>query len=282
MDFKKIGIIGSGIMGSSIAELIIEAGYPTILRSRQQQSAEKMLDLINKSFERKIAKGSKSEIQAEQQLSRLQITDSLEGFFDCDLVIESVIEDLETKKAIFQELDAICKPSAILATNTSTLPVVEFAAVTERPDKVCGLHFFNPATLMPVVEIVRTLVISQQTLEDVANFARTCGKEPIEVKDQAGFVVNALLFPYLNNAIKLLERGVASKEDIDSAMKGGCGFPMGPFALLDLIGLDTSLSILNALYKEFGEANYAPAPLLKRMVAARMYGRKSKRGFYSY
>ena len=282
MDFKKIGIIGSGIMGSSIAELIIEAGYPTILRSRQQQSAEKMLDLINKSFERKIAKGTKSEIQAEQQLSRLQITDSLEGFFDCDLVIESVIEDLETKKAIFQQLDAICKPSAILATNTSTLPVVEFAAVTERPDKVCGLHFFNPATLMPVVEIVRTLVISQQTLEDVANFARTCGKEPIEVKDQAGFVVNALLFPYLNNAIKLLERGVASKEDIDSAMKGGCGFPMGPFALLDLIGLDTSLAILNALYKEFGEANYAPAPLLKRMVAARMYGRKSKRGFYSY
>lgn len=282
MDFKKIGIIGSGIMGSSIAELIVEAGYPTILRSRQQQSAEKMLDLINKSFERKIAKGTKSEIQAEQQLSRLQITDSLEGFFDCDLVIESVIEDLETKKAIFQQLDAICKPSAILATNTSTLPVVEFAAVTERPDKVCGLHFFNPATLMPVVEIVRTLVISQQTIEDVANFARTCGKEPIEVKDQAGFVVNALLFPYLNNAIKLLERGVASKEDIDSAMKGGCGFPMGPFALLDLIGLDTSLSILNALYKEFGEANYAPAPLLKRMVAARMYGRKSKRGFYSY
>ncbi|MCL5076804.1 MAG: 3-hydroxyacyl-CoA dehydrogenase family protein [Actinobacteria bacterium] len=282
MDFYKIGIVGSGIMGSSIAELVIEAGYQTILRSRQQQSGEKMLDLIYKSFERKISKGVKAKIQAEEQLSNLQITESLDGFSDCDLVIESVVEDLEIKKTLFGQLDKICKSSAILASNTSTLPVVDFAAVTQRPEQVCGIHFFNPATVMPAVEIVRTLVISQQTLDDVTSFVRTLGKEPIEVKDQAGFVVNALLFPYLNNAIKLLERGVASKEAIDNAMKGGCGFPMGPFALLDLIGLDTSLSILNALYKEFGEANYAPAPLLKRMVAARMYGCKSKSGFYSY
>jgi 3-hydroxybutyryl-CoA dehydrogenase len=201
---------------------------------------------------------------------------------DCDLIIESVVENLAVKKELLAEVDRIAKPSTILATNTSTLPVVEMAMHTSRPDRVCGVHFFNPAPAMSLVEIVRPLCASDETIEAVTAFAVACGKEPVEVKDQAGFVVNALLFPYLNNAIRLLEQGVATKEGIDTAMKGGCGFPMGPFALLDLVGLDTSLAILDALYFEFREPNFAAVPLLRRMVAAGQLGRKSGGGFYDY
>jgi 3-hydroxybutyryl-CoA dehydrogenase len=197
-------------------------------------------------------------------------------------VLESIIEDLTAKKNLFNELDRICGEHTILATNTSTLPVIELAMETGRPDKVCGVHFFNPAPAMALVEIVRPLTASDETIATARAFAEACGKSPVEVKDQAGFIVNALLFPYLNNAVRMLEQGVASKEDIDEAMKGGCGFPMGPFALLDLVGLDVSLAILEALYAEFKDPNYAPVPLLRRMVTAEKLGRKSGAGFYDY
>jgi 3-hydroxybutyryl-CoA dehydrogenase len=197
-------------------------------------------------------------------------------------VIESVVEDLPTKKHLFNELDRICRDGAILATNTSTLPVVELAMETGRPNLVCGIHFFNPAPAMPLVEIVRAITTGDDTVDTARAFAEACGKTPVLVRDQAGFIVNALLFPYLNNAVKLLDAGVATRDDIDAAMKGGCNFPMGPLELLDLVGLDTSLAILEALYAEFRDPNYAPAPLLKRMVSAEKLGRKTRQGFYDY
>ena len=196
----------------------------------------------------------------------MHATTHLGELVDVDLVIESVVEDLGVKKDLFAELDSICKPETILATNTSTLPVVEMAMATGRPDLVCGIHFFNPAPAMALVEVVRPITASDATMAAALAFAGACGKDPVEVKDQAGFIVNALLFPYLNNAVRLLEQGVATKEGIDAAMKGGCGFPMGPFALLDLVGLDTSLAILDALYEEYRDPNYAAVPLLRRMV----------------
>jgi 3-hydroxybutyryl-CoA dehydrogenase len=201
---------------------------------------------------------------------------------ECDLVLESVVEDLDAKKHLFTELDRICPDGTILATNTSTLPVVEMAMVTGRPDKVCGIHFFNPAPMMALVEIVRAITSSDETIAEATAFATACGKNAVHVRDQAGFIVNALLFPYLNNAARLLDAGVATRDDIDAAMKGGCNFPMGPLELLDLVGLDTSLAILEALYAEFKDPNYAPAPLLRRMVSAERLGRKSRLGFYDY
>jgi 3-hydroxybutyryl-CoA dehydrogenase len=209
-------------------------------------------------------------------------TSALADLADCDLVIESVVEDLAVKKELFAELDGICKPETIIATNTSTLPVVEMAVQTRRPERVCGVHFFNPAPMMSLVEIVRPLTASDEVIDTVRAFAETCGKSPVEVKDRAGFVVNALLFPYLNNAVRMLETATASRDDIDTAMKGGCNFPMGPLALLDLVGLDTSVAILDALYDEFRDPNYAAVPLLRRMVAAGQLGRKSGAGFYDY
>jgi 3-hydroxybutyryl-CoA dehydrogenase len=200
-----------------------------------------------------------------------------------DLIIESVVEDLTVKKRLFAELEQIAKPSAVLATNTSTLPIVEMAMATQRPDKVCGIHFFNPAPAMELVEVVRRpLTASDETIEAVAGFAATCGKDVVHVRDRAGFVVNALVFPYLNNAVRLLEQATATMEDIDKAMKGGCKFPLGPFETLDLIGLDTSLAILDALHAEFGDPNHAAVPTLRRMVVAGHLGRKSGRGFYTY
>jgi len=186
------------------------------------------------------------------------------------------------KRHLFTELDRICPEHTILATNTSTLPVVEMAMVTGRPDKVCGVHFFNPAPMMALVEIVRAITSSDDTITEATAFAAACGKNAVQVKDQAGFIVNALLFPYLNNAIRLYDAGVATRDDIDAAMKGGCNFPMGPLELLDLVGLDTSLAILDALYDEFKDPNYAPAPLLRRMVSAEKLGRKTRTGFYDY
>ena len=212
----------------------------------------------------------------------MSATTHLGALADADLVIESVIEDLEIKKALFAELDTVCQEGAILATNTSTLPVVELAMATGRPQLVCGIHFFNPAPAMALVEVVRPITADDTTVAAATEFAAACGKDPVEVKDQAGFIVNALLFPYLNNAIRLLEQGVATREGIDAAMKGGCGFPMGPFALLDLVGLDTSLAILDALYAEFRDPNYAAVPLLRRLVTSGQLGRKTKRGFYEY
>ncbi|HMD47019.1 MAG TPA: 3-hydroxybutyryl-CoA dehydrogenase, partial [Acidimicrobiales bacterium] len=257
-------------------------GYEVVLRSRSQASADAALAGLEKSLGRQVEKGKRTEAERDELLARVSVTTDLAALGPCDLVIESVVEDLAVKKHLFTELDRVCAETAILATNTSTLPVVEVAMETGRPDRVCGIHFFNPAPAMALVEIVRPITASDETVAAALSFAESCGKEPVEVKDQAGFVVNALLFPYLNNAVRLLEQGVATKEGIDAAMKGGCGFPMGPFALLDLVGLDTSLAIIDALYEEFKEPNYAAVPLLRRMVAAEQLGRKSGQGFYDY
>ena len=237
-----------------------------------------MLAGLEKSLAKQVEKGKRTEAEARRDPGRVSATTHLGDLADVDLVIESVVEDLAVKKALFAELDRVCKPGAILATNTSTLPVVEMAMATGRPDLVCGIHFFNPAPAMALVEVVRPITALDATVAAALGFAEACGKDPVEVKDQAGFVVNALLFPYLNNAVRLLEQGVATKEGIDAAMKGGCGFPMGPFALLDLVGLDTSLAILDALYDEFRDPNYAAVPLLRRMVAAGQLGPQDRAG----
>ena len=282
MTVKRVGIVGSGIMGSGIAEVAAKTGHEVVLRSRKQETADSMVAGLEKSLAKQVDKGRLSDEDRQGTLQRVTATSDLGDLAGCDLVIESVVEDLQTKKHLFTELDRICGESTLLATNTSTLPVIEMAMETGRPQKVCGVHFFNPAPMMSLVEIVRPLTADDETIAEVRAFAEACGKSPVEVKDQAGFIVNALLFPYLNNAVRLLENGVATREDIDEAMKGGCNFPMGPLALLDLVGLDTSLAIIEALYAEFRDPNYAPVPLLKRMVAAEQLGRKSGKGFYDY
>jgi len=279
---KRVGVLGSGIMGSGLAEVAAKAGCEVIVRSRSRASADALLAGLGRNLDRQVAKGKLTADEQADVLGRVSGTDQLDALIECDLVIESVVEDLAVKKALFAELEEVVQPEAIFASNTSTLPIVELAVQTQRPDRVCGLHFFNPAPVMRLVEIVRPLTASDQTVESVRAFAIACQKEPVEVADRAGFVVNALLFPYLNNAVRMLESGTASMEGIDTAMQGGCNFPMGPFALLDLVGLDTSVSILDALYEEFRDPNYAAVPLLRRMVTAGRLGRKSGQGFYSY
>jgi 3-hydroxybutyryl-CoA dehydrogenase len=282
MAITRVGIVGSGIMGSGIAQVAATSGYEVVLRSRKVETAEATLGAMAKSLGKLVEKGRMESAAADEAVARCSATEKVADLADCDLVIESVVEDLPTKLALFDELDAAVKDGAILATNTSTLPVIDMAVRTGRPDRVVGVHFFNPAPMMSLVEIVRSLVTSDETVAEVKAFAEACGKGPVEVKDRAGFIVNALLFPYLNNAVRMLESGTASRDDIDAAMKGGCNFPMGPLALLDLVGLDTSLSILDALYAEFRDPNYAAVPALRRMVTAGHLGRKSGRGFYEY
>jgi 3-hydroxybutyryl-CoA dehydrogenase len=282
MTVKRVGIVGSGIMGSGVAETAARSGHEVVLRSRRQESADAMVAALEKSLAKQVEKGKLSEDDRQATLGRVTATSDLVDLADCDLVLESIVEDLEAKRHLFNDLDRTCASTTILATNTSTLPVIELAMETGRPDRVCGVHFFNPAPVMALVEIVRPLTASDDTIAEAKAFAEACGKSPVEVKDQAGFIVNALLFPYLNNAVRLLENGVASKDDIDTAMKGGCGFPMGPFQLLDLVGLDTSLAILDALYDEHRDPNYAAVPLLRRMVTAELLGRKTGKGFYDY
>ncbi|MGI9029153.1 MAG: 3-hydroxyacyl-CoA dehydrogenase family protein [Ilumatobacteraceae bacterium] len=281
-EIQRMGIVGSRIMGAGLAEVAAKAGFDVVVRSRRRAGAEDVVAGVTSNLQRQVDKGRLEAADMEATVARLSATDHLGRLADCDLVIESIVEDLLTKRALFAELEQIVKPEGILATNTSTLPVVELAVATERPDKVCGIHFFNPAPLMKLVEVVRPITASDDTMKAATGFATACGKDAIEVVDRAGFVVNALLFPYLNNAVRMLEQGTASRDDIDTAMRGGCNFPMGPLALLDLVGLDTSLSILDALYAEFRDPNYAAVPTLRRMVAAGRLGKKSGQGFYAY
>ncbi len=281
-DIFEVGVVGSGIMGAGLAEVCARAGYQVVVRSRTIESAEAVLARIGTGFYRQVTKARMTADERDAILSRIRVTTQLSELANCDLVMESVVEDLLTKKALFAELDRVVKPGAILATNTSTLPVIELATATGRPELVCGIHFFNPAPVMKLVEVVRPLTASSDTIERAFEFAERCGKDAITVADRAGFVVNALLFPYLNNAIRMWEMQTATMEAIDTAMQGGCGFPMGPFALLDLVGLDTSLAILDALYDEFRDPNYAAVPTLRRMVTAGQLGRKSGKGFYNY
>ena len=282
MSFQLIGVVGSGIMGSGVAEACAATGARVIVRARTEASADALLVQLDRSLAKQLEKAKRTAEDAAAIRQRVTVTASLTDLAACDLVIETVVEDLEVKMELFRALNDVVGPKAIIATCTSTLPIIDLAMQVSRPERVCGVHFFNPVPTMALVEVVRPLSASDETIEAVTEFVLTCGKEPIEVKDQAGFIVNALLFPYLNNAVRLLEHGVATKEGIDAAMKGGCGFPMGPFALLDLVGLDTSLAILDALYVEYADANYAPVPLLRRMVSAGLLGRKSGEGFYQY
>jgi 3-hydroxybutyryl-CoA dehydrogenase len=277
-----VGILGSGIMGSGLTEVAAKAGHTVIVRSRTLEGADGVLVDLTKSLDKQVAKEKITAAERDAIVARVRVTNRLDELVDCDLVIENVVEEMATKQALFAEVDQVVKPHCVLATNTSTLPVVEIAMASGRPDRVCGIHFFNPAPLMKLVEIVAPLTASDETMALAIEFAKGCGKDTVEVADRAGFIVNALLFPYLNNAIRMFANGTASMADIDTAMMGGCGFPMGPFALLDLVGLDTSLKILDALYSEFGDPNFAAVPLLRRMVAAGQLGRKSGRGFYDY
>jgi 3-hydroxybutyryl-CoA dehydrogenase len=279
---QLVGVCGSGIMGAGLAEVVARAGVDVIVRSRTIDGAKSMLSSIEKNLDKQVAKEKMTVDQRNEVLSHIRITDSLNDLASCDLVIESIVEELAPKQALFKELDAIVKPDAVLATNTSTLAVVKMAEATNRPDKVCGIHFFNPAVLMPLVEVIRPITASDETIARANAFVATCKKDPVQVLDRAGFIVNALLFPYLNNAVKMLEAGTANMEDIDTAMKGGCNFPMGPFALLDLVGLDTSVSILDALYAEFKDENFVPAKTLRTLLAEGKLGRKTKQGFFSY
>ena len=282
MSVRSVGIAGSGVMGGGIAEVAARSGFDVVLRSRAQSTADAALGRMVKSFAKQVEKGKLSVDESEAAVGRVRVTGDLGELEPCDIVLESVVEDLDTKRELFKELDHVCPEGTVLATNTSTLPVGELAVATDRPDRVVGVHFFNPAPRMPLVEIVPTLTTSADTMARAHQFAEDCGKEPVTVKDRAGFIVNALLFPYLNGAVQMLDGGTASRDGIDAAMRGGCGFPMGPLELLDLVGLDTSLAILKALNDEQPSPCHVPAPLLKRMVAAGHLGRKAGKGFYDY
>jgi 3-hydroxybutyryl-CoA dehydrogenase len=281
-EIRTVAIVGSGIMACGLAEVVARAGYDVLVASRSQASADGVRRSIDAGFARAIERGKATADLRDEVMARISTAEGLESSGDCDLVIESVIEDITVKLALFAELDRAAKPSAILATNTSTLPVIDLALATGRPEQVCGIHFFNPATLMKLVEVVRPLTACDGTIETALCFVSSLGKDVVEVRDHAGFIVNALLFPYLNNAVRMFERGTASIESIDVAMKGGCNFPMGPFALLDLVGLDTSIAILETIHRSFGNPADAPAKTLRDLVAAGHLGRKTKQGFYSY
>jgi 3-hydroxybutyryl-CoA dehydrogenase len=281
-EIKTVGVLGCGLMGSGIAQVCAQAGYRTIVREVSDSLNEKGKANIMASLDKLVQKGKLDSGTRNQILGRLQFTTDLGQLASCDLVIEAVTEDLELKNSLWKELDALCPPEAIFASNTSSLTIAAMAAVTRRGDRFVGLHFFNPVPLMKLVEVVRTVTTSQATFERAMAFARSLGKEPIAAKDSSGFIVNLLLVPYLLDAIRALERGVGSVEDIDKGMTLGCGHPMGPFTLLDFVGLDTTYKIAEIMFHEYREARYAPPPLLRRMVLTGMYGRKSGKGFYDY
>ena len=282
MSIKKVGVVGCGLMGSGIAQVTAEAGYAVVVREVEQKFLDKGLGMIEKNWARAIEKGKLTTEAKSKAAANLRGTVSLDDLRDCDLVIDAILENIEEKKKLFAALDKLCPPSTILASNTSSLTVIEMAMATQRPDRVCGLHFFNPVAVMKLVEVVRTVRTSEETFRTAFEFARSVGKEPIAAKDNSGFIVNLLLVPYLLDAIRAVEAGVASVEDIDKGMKLGCGHPMGPLTLLDFVGLDTTYYIADIMFEEYREKRYAAPPLLKKMVQAGFYGKKSGRGFYTY
>jgi 3-hydroxybutyryl-CoA dehydrogenase len=282
MPIKSVTVVGGGIMGSGIAQIAALAGYATQVCDTTDALAQKARATIEKSLAKGVEKGKVSAAQRDESLARLSFTADLAAARNSDLVIEAIVEDMKAKETLFRTLDAVCAPHAILASNTSSLVIGEMAAVTQRADRVCGMHFFNPVPLMPLVELVRAVRTSDATMAAAEAFARSLGKEPVRARDRSGFIVNFLLVPYMLDAIVALESGVASVEDIDRSMRLGCGHPMGPFTLLDYVGLDTTLHIAEIFFGEYREKRYAPPPLLRRMVTAGWYGRKSGMGFYDY
>ena len=281
-DIKRVGVLGCGLMGSGIAQVAAIAGYDTIVRDVSQQIWDKARGGIEKSLAKLVEKGKLPAADRDLGLKRLRFTTTTADLKGCDIVLEAVTEDLELKNALWKELDALCPPATIFASNTSSLTVAAMAAATRRADRFVGLHFFNPVPLMPLVEVVRTVTTSADTFERAFAFAKSLGKEPVAAKDNSGFIVNLLLVPYLLDAIRAVERGVGSVPDIDKAMQLGCGYPMGPLTLLDFVGLDTTYKIAEIMFAEYREQRYAPPPLLKRMVLAGMNGRKTGKGFYDY
>lgn len=282
MSIETVGVAGCGLMGSGIAEVAAKAGFDVVVREIDDQAIEAGRDRIRGSMERAVAKEKLAADDRDAALGRITYSTELADLADRDLIVEAVVEDLETKVELFRGLDEVCGPRTIYASNTSSLTITDMAAETERPERVLGLHFFNPVPVMKLVEVVRTIATSDEVFEAVYGFAEAVGKEPITARDRSGFVVNLLLVPYLLDAVRQLERGAASIEDMDKAMTLGTGHPMGPFTLLDFVGLDTTLRIAEIMFEEYREPRYAPPPLLKRMVAMGRYGEKSGRGFYDW
>jgi len=281
-DIKTVGVVGCGLMGAGIVETCARAGFHVVVREVNDDLLQKGLKRIQDSMNKAVQRGKLSQADLETALAHIRGTLNLADFKDCDLVIEAAVENMSLKKTIFTELDSICRSDIVLASNTSSLCVTEMAAATERPDKVLGLHFFNPVPVMPLLEIVRALLTGDETLELAKSFGEKLGKTIVVARDRPGFIANLLFVPYALDAIRWLDAGLASKEEIDTTMKLGFNHPMGPFTLMDFVGLDTLLFIADAMYAEFKDARYAAPPLLRRMVLAGLWGRKSGRGFYTY
>jgi 3-hydroxybutyryl-CoA dehydrogenase len=282
LEIKKVGVVGCGLMGGGIAQVVAQSGYSVVVSEVNQALLDKGMSRIKSNLKKNVEKGKMSEAEMAQTLGRIQPTLSMEDYKDCDIVIEAILEKMEEKRKLYSQLDEICPPHAILASNTSSLPIADMAAITKRADRFVGLHFFNPVPAMQLVEVVKTISASDETVETTKRFAESLGKTAALAKDTPGFIVNRLLVPYLLDAIRVYEQGTASKEDIDNGMRLGCNHPMGPLALSDLIGLDTVYFIAISLYDELKETRFAPPTLLKRMVAAGRFGRKNGKGFYDY
>ncbi|HVF86284.1 MAG TPA: 3-hydroxyacyl-CoA dehydrogenase family protein [Pyrinomonadaceae bacterium] len=284
MEIKRVGVLGCGLMGSGIAQTAATAGFETIVREVSDDLISKGFAGIDKSLAKFAEKGTIKADEQQQIRGRLKGTTNFADLADCDIIIEAIIENLDTKRDTYRQLDALCKPETIFASNTSSLSITEMMTSTsaERQKRFIGLHFFNPVPLMKLVEVVRTILTDKEVYEEAVEFGKRLGKTPVRAGDKTGFIVNRLLVPYMLDAIRALEEGVGSIVDIDNAMKLGCGYPMGPFTLGDFVGLDTTYYIAEIMFNEFREKRFAPPPLLKRMVLAGLYGRKSGRGFYDY
>ena len=279
---ERVGVLGGGLMGSGIAQVSAAAGFPTTVREVSDALCTKSRQSIEKTLAKGIERGKVTEGERDKTVANLRFVTDLKQLGDSDLFVEAVVEDLEVKNALWSQLDKIARPDAIFASNTSSLTIIAMAAASGRPDQMLGLHFFNPVPLMKLVEVVRTITTSDDTEQRALNFVRALDKEPIRAKDSSGFIVNLLLIPYMIDAINALESNVGSVEDIDKGMQLGAGHPMGPFTLLDFVGLDTVYKIAEIMFTEYRENRYAPPPLLKRMVLAGMLGKKSGKGFYDY
>lgn len=279
---KTIGVLGTGTMGAGIIQTLAQNGYNVVLRARRQTSVDRGLATVEKGLDRLVKKEKITEADKAEIMGRVKGSTDIQIIKDADLVIEAATEDLEAKKALFKELDELCKPEAIIATNTSALSITEIAAATERPDKIIGMHFFNPVPAMKLVEIIKGLTTSEETKQTILELTKKLGKTPVEVEEAPGFVVNRILIPMINEGIGILADGVADAKGIDTAMQLGANHPMGPLALGDLIGLDVCLAIMETLYREYGDTKYRPHPLLRKMVRGGKLGRKSGEGFYQY
>jgi len=279
---KKIGVLGTGTMGAGIIQVLAQSGYEVVLRARRETSVEKGIATVNKNLDKLVAKEKMTAEEKDAVMARIKGSTDISIVADADLIIEAATEDMEAKKALFAELDKLCKPGTIIATNTSSLSITEIAAATGRADKIIGMHFFNPVPMMKLVEIIKGLATSDETRDTIVELTKKLGKTPVEVNEAPGFVVNRILIPMINEGISILADGVAKAEDIDQAMMLGANHPMGPLALGDLVGLDVCLAIMETLHSEFGEDKYRPHPLLRKMVRAGKLGRKTGEGFYQY